>query len=78
MPAGILFTRWSGTAHLLTNTWTTVASMPAPRSRLAAIEGRDWNIYAIGGGEPTTASNTILNTVEKYLPGQTLYRFTKN
>jgi hypothetical protein len=52
-----------------TNTWTTVTSMPTPRSALAAVTGVDGRIYAIGGldinGKPvavveayTVATNT--------------------
>src|SRR5713226_6801847 len=45
--------------------WIVVAPMPTPRSGLAAAEGSDKMIYAIGGAD---AGGTPLATVEAYDP----------
>ena len=47
-------------------TWSGVASMPTAREGLAAVEGPDGRIYAIGG---LSSSFSVLNTVEAYTPG---------
>src|SRR2546427_4976019 len=45
--------------------WTTLTSMPTPRSALAAVTGPDGRIYAIGGVD-TLRSPEPLATVEAY------------
>jgi hypothetical protein len=42
----------------VSDTWTTVASLPNPRSGLAATLGPDGRIYAIGGYDPNCACTT--------------------
>src|SRR5205085_770865 len=49
------------------NTWTTVASLPDPRSLLAAATGPDGRIYVIGGLIYDPDRNTI-STVYAYTP----------
>src|SRR5437870_5339440 len=48
-----------------TNTWSTAAPMPTARYGLAAVEGTDGRIYAIGG---MGADFTPTATVEAYTP----------
>src|SRR5438093_838892 len=47
--------------------WTSAASMPTPRSGLAAAVGSDDRIYALGGC--CDGSGDVLDTVEAYDPG---------
>jgi N-acetylneuraminic acid mutarotase len=47
-----------------TDTWTTVAPMPAARTELGAVTGPDGRIYAIGGD----SGGPELDTVEAYTP----------
>ena len=47
------------------NTWTTVASMPTPRTALAAAVGPDGRIYAIGGDD---TDGDPVDTLEVYTP----------
>jgi N-acetylneuraminic acid mutarotase len=49
----------------LSNTWSEVAPMVAPRTGLAAAVGTDGTIYAVGGNNRTS---TFLDTVETYDP----------
>lgn len=57
-----------------TNTWTTVANMPEPRTGMAAATGTDGRIYAIGGESapmvrvytPGTNTWTILPGLSKH------------
>src|SRR5437762_1049 len=51
--------------------WIVVAPMLTPRSGLAAVEGSDRMIYAIGG---TDATGTPLATVEMYNPTTNAWR----
>jgi N-acetylneuraminic acid mutarotase len=50
------------------DTWTTVAPMPAGRSLLAATTDADGRIYAIGGSRYTFAASPQLDVVETYSP----------
>jgi len=48
-----------------TNTWGTVAALPAPRFSFAAVTGHDGRIYAIGGTEIRNSNNPQA-TVDAY------------
>jgi hypothetical protein len=48
------------------NSWTTVAPMPTPRSAAAAATGSDGKIYVFGGYNDV--SSTTIDTVEFYTP----------
>jgi Kelch motif len=47
----------------LTGSWTSLPSMPSPRSYLAVVAGADGNIYAVGGID---ASGHSVATMEKF------------
>ncbi|MBM3242795.1 T9SS type A sorting domain-containing protein [Candidatus Poribacteria bacterium] len=51
-----------------TNTWSPVAPMSTAREQLAAAEVNGY-IYAVGGWGPPYPPTNVLNTVEKYNPG---------
>jgi hypothetical protein len=55
------------------NTWTPVASMNMARDWLAAAEGLDGRIYALGGQSPDCSC--VTNTVEAYDPATNTWSF---
>ena len=57
--AGMSPTATVETYNPVTNTWSSVASLPTARDRLAATTGPDGSIYAIGGNSFGTVSSEV-------------------